>query len=179
MACNPRNPRPAKVFGDKGHGLNLYDDTVEVDYRGAEVTVENFLRLLIGAEARRAGSKGAHGSPTHAKCMGMTACTASDAPSRTRHVPMSLLALLQAFPKRLFFLWLVGRLGLRAHSSGNACCGAAQWTRHASAPLTCHAMACIPTQAATTLRPHAPSACCLTLGATCLSSSTATAATTS
>ncbi|KAG1674689.1 hypothetical protein FOA52_007213 [Chlamydomonas sp. UWO 241] len=48
MACNAKNPYPARVYGDKAHDLNLYDDTVEVDYRGSEVNVENFLRLLIG-----------------------------------------------------------------------------------------------------------------------------------
>ncbi|PKA60962.1 Vacuolar-processing enzyme alpha-isozyme [Apostasia shenzhenica] len=48
MACNARNTYPAQVFNNENHQLNLYGDNVEVDYRGYEVTVENFLRVLIG-----------------------------------------------------------------------------------------------------------------------------------
>ncbi|XP_062849019.1 GPI-anchor transamidase isoform X1 [Trichomycterus rosablanca] len=48
MACNHRNPRPATVFSHKNMELNVYGDDVEVDYRGYEVTVENFLRVLTG-----------------------------------------------------------------------------------------------------------------------------------
>lgn len=48
MACNPRNPRPATVFNNVKQHINVYGDDVEVDYRGYEVTVENFLRLLTG-----------------------------------------------------------------------------------------------------------------------------------
>ncbi|XP_052333342.1 LOW QUALITY PROTEIN: GPI-anchor transamidase [Oncorhynchus keta] len=46
MACNHRNPKPATVFSHKNMELNVYGDDVEVDYRGYEVTVENFLRVL-------------------------------------------------------------------------------------------------------------------------------------
>ncbi|KNE62032.1 hypothetical protein AMAG_07290 [Allomyces macrogynus ATCC 38327] len=46
MACNPRNNRPASVINNADDKLDLYGDTVEVDYRGYEVTVENFMRLL-------------------------------------------------------------------------------------------------------------------------------------
>lgn len=56
MACNPRNSFPGAVFNDKSRMLDLYDDKgvlenlgmggIEVDYRGNEVTVENFIRLL-------------------------------------------------------------------------------------------------------------------------------------
>ena len=56
MACNPRNTFPGSVFNDKSRDLDLYDDKgalaslgmggIEVDYRGNEVTVENFIRLL-------------------------------------------------------------------------------------------------------------------------------------
>lgn len=57
MACNPRNSFPGSVFNDKSRQLDLYDNTgwaedmagmggIEVDYRGNEVTVENFIRLL-------------------------------------------------------------------------------------------------------------------------------------
>ncbi|XP_064395339.1 GPI-anchor transamidase-like [Halichondria panicea] len=48
MACNPRNPRPATVFNNANQQINVYGDEVEVDYRGYEVTVENFLRVLTG-----------------------------------------------------------------------------------------------------------------------------------
>ncbi|KAK3673353.1 glycosylphosphatidylinositol anchor biosynthesis [Recurvomyces mirabilis] len=73
MACNPRNTFSGSVFNDKSRDLDLYDQKkdiapsedsghtggeggetvgqsmpagVEVDYRGNEVTVENFIRLL-------------------------------------------------------------------------------------------------------------------------------------
>ncbi|CAO2824475.1 unnamed protein product [Amaranthus hypochondriacus] len=48
MACNARNKYPAQVFNNENHRLNLYGDNVEVDYRGYEVTVENFMRVLTG-----------------------------------------------------------------------------------------------------------------------------------
>lgn len=48
MACNSRNKYPAQVFNNENHRLNLYGDNVEVDYRGYEVTAENFLRVLTG-----------------------------------------------------------------------------------------------------------------------------------
>lgn len=48
MACNPRNPRPGQVFNNANQHINVYGDDVEVDYRGYEVTVENFVRLLTG-----------------------------------------------------------------------------------------------------------------------------------
>ncbi|KAK9705606.1 hypothetical protein RND81_07G070000 [Saponaria officinalis] len=48
MACNARNKYPAQVFNNENHRLNLYGYNVEVDYRGYEVTVENFLRVLTG-----------------------------------------------------------------------------------------------------------------------------------
>ena len=47
-ACNPRNKFPGSVYAEKGCKLDLYGDNVEVDYRGYEVTVENFIRLLTG-----------------------------------------------------------------------------------------------------------------------------------
>ncbi|KAI0266554.1 peptidase C13 family-domain-containing protein [Gloeopeniophorella convolvens] len=47
-ACNSRNHFSGCVFANKGHALDLYGENIEVDYRGYEVTVENFLRLLTG-----------------------------------------------------------------------------------------------------------------------------------
>jgi phosphatidylinositol glycan class K len=36
------------VFNNAQQHINLYGSEVEVDYRGYEVTVENFIRLLTG-----------------------------------------------------------------------------------------------------------------------------------
>ncbi|KAI0057730.1 hypothetical protein BV25DRAFT_1830802 [Artomyces pyxidatus] len=47
-ACNARNRYPGCVFANQGRGLDLYGENIEVDYRGYEVTVENFLRVLTG-----------------------------------------------------------------------------------------------------------------------------------
>lgn len=46
VACNSRNLFTGSVFNNKDHAIDLYGDDVEVDYRGYEVTVENFIRLL-------------------------------------------------------------------------------------------------------------------------------------
>ncbi|EEB08515.1 pig-K [Schizosaccharomyces japonicus yFS275] len=48
IACNPRNMFPASVFGNADRALDLYGDDIQVDYRGYEVTVESFIRLLTG-----------------------------------------------------------------------------------------------------------------------------------
>lgn len=48
-ACNARNRFPGAVYANAGRGLDLYGENIEVDYRGYEVTVENFLRVLTGA----------------------------------------------------------------------------------------------------------------------------------
>ncbi|KAI8973390.1 peptidase C13 family-domain-containing protein [Mycotypha africana] len=48
VSCNPRNKYPATVYNNANRLLDLYGDNVEVDYRGYEVTVENFIRLLTG-----------------------------------------------------------------------------------------------------------------------------------
>ncbi|KAJ1900448.1 glycosylphosphatidylinositol anchor biosynthesis [Kickxella alabastrina] len=48
VACNPRNSYPAAVYDHPRKATDLYGDNVEVDYRGYEVTVENFIRLLTG-----------------------------------------------------------------------------------------------------------------------------------
>ncbi|KAG8933379.1 glycosylphosphatidylinositol anchor biosynthesis [Tulasnella sp. 418] len=47
-ACNTRNRFPGSVYSNKGKLLDLYGENIEVDYRGYEVTVENFIRLLTG-----------------------------------------------------------------------------------------------------------------------------------
>jgi GPI-anchor transamidase subunit K len=46
MACNPRNAFPGTVYSNSDRRMDLYGENVEVDYRGYEVTVENFLRLM-------------------------------------------------------------------------------------------------------------------------------------
>jgi phosphatidylinositol glycan class K len=51
VACNPRNEFPGMVYANKGRELDLYGgegEGVEVDYRGYQVTVESFLRVLTG-----------------------------------------------------------------------------------------------------------------------------------
>ncbi|KAJ3736591.1 peptidase C13 family-domain-containing protein [Lentinula guzmanii] len=47
-ACNSRNKFAGSVYANPGRHLDLYGENIEVDYRGYEVTVENFLRLLTG-----------------------------------------------------------------------------------------------------------------------------------
>jgi phosphatidylinositol glycan class K len=49
-ACNARNKFPGSVYANPGGGLDLYGDNIEVDYRGYEVTVENFIRVLTGGQ---------------------------------------------------------------------------------------------------------------------------------
>ncbi|VDQ17740.1 unnamed protein product, partial [Trichobilharzia regenti] len=47
-SCNARNPRPATIFNSPYNRVNLYGEEIEIDYRGYEVTVENFIRVLTG-----------------------------------------------------------------------------------------------------------------------------------
>jgi phosphatidylinositol glycan class K len=48
-ACNPRNIFPGRIYNsDPLTSQNLYARDIEVDYRGTEVTVQTFLRLLTG-----------------------------------------------------------------------------------------------------------------------------------
>ncbi|KAI8446512.1 hypothetical protein BY996DRAFT_8453384 [Phakopsora pachyrhizi] len=51
MACNPRNMFPGTVYSNADRKLDLYGVQIEVDYRGDEVSVENFIRLLTGRVA--------------------------------------------------------------------------------------------------------------------------------
>lgn len=46
MACNGRNQYQGQVFGGTDLSMNVYGEDIEVDYRGCEVTVEMFIRLL-------------------------------------------------------------------------------------------------------------------------------------
>ncbi|ANB11938.1 Gpi8p [Sugiyamaella lignohabitans] len=46
VSCNPRNAFPGTVYNNADRALDLYGDNIEVDYRGYDVTVENFIRLL-------------------------------------------------------------------------------------------------------------------------------------
>lgn len=48
-ACNPRNLFAGTVYSNADRKTDLYGDRIEVDYKGDEVTVETFLRLLSGA----------------------------------------------------------------------------------------------------------------------------------
>jgi len=47
MPCNARNTIPSQMFTSSDYTQNLYKD-VEVDYRGSEANVENFIRVLTG-----------------------------------------------------------------------------------------------------------------------------------
>ncbi|CAH8476106.1 unnamed protein product [Schistosoma turkestanicum] len=47
-SCSSRNPRPATIFNNPYSRVNLYGEELEIDYRGYEVTVENFIRVLTG-----------------------------------------------------------------------------------------------------------------------------------
>eukprot|EP00050_Salpingoeca_kvevrii_P000402 m.147646 g.147646 ORF g.147646 m.147646 type:complete len:263 (+) comp10105_c0_seq2:64-852(+) len=46
-ACNARNPFAGHIYHESKHQLDLYE-SVEVDYRGPEVTSTNLLRVLTG-----------------------------------------------------------------------------------------------------------------------------------
>jgi phosphatidylinositol glycan class K len=48
VSCNPRNIFRGEVFNDQSRNLELYGKDIQVDYRGYEVTVDNFLRVLTG-----------------------------------------------------------------------------------------------------------------------------------
>jgi GPI-anchor transamidase subunit K len=47
-AVNPRNPLPNQLLPAGRAGPTLYDAGVEIDYRGDDVRVESFLRVLTG-----------------------------------------------------------------------------------------------------------------------------------
>jgi phosphatidylinositol glycan class K len=47
-ACNPRNMRPGEILIDEERNYDVYGKDVQVDYRGNEVNVENFMRVLTG-----------------------------------------------------------------------------------------------------------------------------------
>ena len=52
VACNGRNPFNGRVYYDlEPNRPDLYCD-IQVDYRGAEVTVDNLLRILTGIDYR-------------------------------------------------------------------------------------------------------------------------------
>lgn len=44
-ACNPRNPFPSKMLIDN---KDYFPEDIEIDYRGADISVENILNLLRG-----------------------------------------------------------------------------------------------------------------------------------
>ncbi|KAK9355176.1 peptidase C13 family-domain-containing protein [Lipomyces doorenjongii] len=53
VACNPRNAFPGTVYNNADRALDLYSNNIEVDYRGYEVTVDTFLRVLTDKVDRR------------------------------------------------------------------------------------------------------------------------------
>eukprot|EP01071_Lankesteria_metandrocarpae_P005059 Lankesteria_metandrocarpae@DN3837_c0_g1_i1.p1 len=52
FACNPRNAMPGTEYnsGDNSR-VNLYNTDIEVDFRGDDVSVETFIRVLTGRQA--------------------------------------------------------------------------------------------------------------------------------
>jgi len=48
VACSPRNAYPGRVFLSSSHERNVYGESIQVDYRGPEVSVLNLLKLLEG-----------------------------------------------------------------------------------------------------------------------------------
>ena len=51
IPCDGRNPHKNGIFPEyarTGTGNSVYNADVEIDYRGTDVTVENFLRVLVG-----------------------------------------------------------------------------------------------------------------------------------
>lgn len=48
LACNARNVFPGTVVNNELKRRNLVAGDVEIDYRGAEVSVDNLIRLLTG-----------------------------------------------------------------------------------------------------------------------------------
>lgn len=48
IACNSRNAFPGTVFDNAKREIDLYGENIEVDYRGYEVTVSNFMKLITG-----------------------------------------------------------------------------------------------------------------------------------
>ena len=65
VPCDSRNAKPASIFNSADQQLDLYPPDVQVDYSGAEVTVQNFLavltdRLPAGTPASRRLRTGPH-----------------------------------------------------------------------------------------------------------------------
>ena len=51
IPCDGRNPHKNAIYPEyarTGSGNSVYDADVEIDYRGTDVTVESFLRVLVG-----------------------------------------------------------------------------------------------------------------------------------
>jgi phosphatidylinositol glycan class K len=51
VACNARNVFPGTVVNNELRRENLMGGDVEIDYRGAEVSVDNLIRLLTSTSA--------------------------------------------------------------------------------------------------------------------------------
>ena len=59
VSCNARNLYPGSIFNNKDHNIDLYnfDNNIEVDYKGYEVTVDNFMKILTNKFEYQANSK--------------------------------------------------------------------------------------------------------------------------
>ncbi|XBW35572.1 hypothetical protein QEN19_001146 [Hanseniaspora menglaensis] len=59
VSCNSRNMFPGSVYNNKDHNIDLYgvNDDIEVDYKGYEVTVDNFMKILTNKFQHQTNSK--------------------------------------------------------------------------------------------------------------------------
>ncbi|KAH7832547.1 putative GPI-anchor transamidase subunit K [Monocercomonoides exilis] len=44
---NVRNQIPGTIYSDRSHSCNLFDETIQVDYKGYDVNEESFMRVLV------------------------------------------------------------------------------------------------------------------------------------
>ena len=59
VSCNSRNLFPGSIFNNKDHNIDLYgvNDDIEVDYKGYEVTVDSFMKVLTNKFEYQTNSK--------------------------------------------------------------------------------------------------------------------------
>ena len=111
--CDARNAAPGRVVNARLDGPNLYRPDIEVDYRGAEVTAEAFLRVLT--DTLPAGTPGRRlGSGAGAACWSTWRGTAATSSSSSRTCTSSPARSSPAWPR-----W-------RARDGARRCC--CSWT---------------------------------------------------
>lgn len=59
VSCNSRNLFPGSIYNNKDHNIDLYgiNDDIEVDYKGYDVTVDNFMKTLTNKFEYQTNSK--------------------------------------------------------------------------------------------------------------------------